>query len=64
MQPSRPDLEYLHDQMPLLIPPSFFDEWLDPAATPSRELIDAALDAGREMTELVSARPSAGAQTL
>jgi len=59
MQPARPDLEYIHDRMPLLIPQSFYEEWLDPNAVPSRELIDAALDAGREMTEKVSARPVA-----
>ena len=57
MQPARSDLEYIHDRMPLLIPTSFFDEWLDPDAVPSRELIDAALDAGREMSALVSAHP-------
>jgi len=58
MQPARPDQAHLHDRMPLLLPPSFFSDWLDPTAQPSADLIDAALDAGREMTALVSVRPA------
>lgn len=53
MRPAREDLVDLHDRMPLLIPGSFAEEWL--AGEPSRELIDAALDAGREVAERVSA---------
>ena len=53
MQPAREDLVDLHDRMPLLIPGGFAEEWL--AAEPSRELIDAAIDAGREIAERVRA---------
>ena len=55
MQPAREDLEFIHDRMPLLLPQSYFEEWLNPDAEPSRELIEAALDAGREMTARVRA---------
>lgn len=57
MQPARPDQAHIHDRMPLLLPQSFFNEWLAPNEPTSAHLIDAALDAGREVTGLVSARP-------
>jgi len=53
MHPARDDLAELHDRMPLLIPGAFAEEWL--AGEASRELIDAALDAGHEVAERVSA---------
>jgi len=56
MQPAREDLWSIHDRMPLLLPQAYFEEWLDPAAEPSRELIEAALDAGGQMTAQVTAR--------
>lgn len=55
MQPARADLGHIHDRMPLLLPKNFIREWLDPSNEPSRELIEAALDAGREETERVTA---------
>lgn len=55
MQPARSDLGYIHDRMPLLLPKGFINEWLDPSNEPSRELIEAALDAGREETDRISA---------
>lgn len=55
MQPARPDLEYIHDRMPLLLPQSHFDAWLSDTA-PSAELVQDALDAGEEVTADVSAR--------
>lgn len=58
MQPARPDQAHIHDRMPLLLPQSFFAEWLDPQQSPSAHLIEAAIDAGRELTELVSAHPA------
>lgn len=64
MQPARDDLAHLHDRMPLLLPQSFFGDWLDPLTQGSPDLIEAALAAGREMTELVSARPAAGSAQL
>jgi len=53
MQPAREDLTYVHDRMPLLLPQSFIGEWLDLANDASRDLIEAALAAGREVTERV-----------
>ena len=55
MQPARSDLGHIHDRMPLLLPKAFINEWLDPSNEPSRELIEAALDAGREETDRISA---------
>ncbi|HEY5225063.1 MAG TPA: SOS response-associated peptidase family protein [Microbacteriaceae bacterium] len=55
MQPAPEALTDFHDRMPLLIPADFADVWLDPAQDPTRELIDAALDAGRAVTERVAA---------
>ena len=60
MQPARDDLVGIHDRMPMLVPEAFYDEWLDPAATPTRELIDAVLDASREFSEQVRAAQIAG----
>lgn len=60
MQPARADLVGIHDRMPLLVPEAFYDEWLDPTATPTRELIDAVLDASREFSEQVRAAQIAG----
>lgn len=55
MRQARDDLAELHDRMPMLIPTSFAEDWLDPNAEPTRELIDAALDASSEVTALVKA---------
>jgi putative SOS response-associated peptidase YedK len=55
MQPASEHLRQLHDRMPLLIPAGFADQWLDPLQEPSRELMDAALDAARLLAERVSA---------
>jgi putative SOS response-associated peptidase YedK len=55
MQPARDDQAPIHDRMPLLIPASFTQDWLAADVPPSRELMDAALDAGREMTARVRA---------
>ncbi|MEO8908354.1 MAG: SOS response-associated peptidase family protein [Microbacteriaceae bacterium] len=55
MQPAPEALSGIHDRMPLLIPADFADVWLDPAQEPARELIEAALDAGRAVTERVEA---------
>lgn len=60
MQPARDDQVVIHDRMPLLIPASFSAEWLAAGEPPSRELVDAALDAGRELTARVHAAKAAG----
>ena len=60
MQPARSDLAHLHDRMPLLIPESFYSEWLDPGQGGSRELIEAAIAAGQEVNEMVRAASSTG----
>ncbi|HWU59339.1 MAG TPA: SOS response-associated peptidase family protein, partial [Microbacteriaceae bacterium] len=59
MQPAREDQASIHDRMPLLIPASFTQEWLAADEPPTRELMDAALDAGREMTARVRAAEAA-----
>lgn len=56
MRPARDDLADIHDRMPMLVPPRFAEEWLDPGVGPSTELIDEALEASRELTELVTAQ--------
>ncbi len=55
MQPAAEALTDFHDRMPLLIPADFAEVWLDPAQDPTRELIDAALDASRAVSERVGA---------
>jgi len=55
MQPARADHVVIHDRMPLLIPTDFAEEWLAPDREPTRQFVDAALDAGQEMTARVRA---------
>lgn len=60
MQPARDDLAGIHDRMPLLIPAGFADDWLAAGTSPSRELIEAAVDAGRELSAEITARTIRG----
>jgi putative SOS response-associated peptidase YedK len=55
MQPARDDQVEIHDRMPLLLPADFSEEWLSADEPGTRELMDAALEAGREMTSRVRA---------
>lgn len=64
--PAAPHLEAIHDRMPVLVPPEFFDDWLDPDAKGSRELVEAAVAARDSIAADVTARPAdtkAGAAT-
>lgn len=55
MRPAADDLGHIHDRMPVLLPPSFHSDWLNPDAAGSRELIDASLDASTTLLNLVTA---------
>ncbi len=64
--PAAPHLEAIHDRMPVLVPPEFFDDWLDPDAKGSRELVEAAVAARDSIAADVTARSAdtkAGAAT-
>lgn len=56
MRDAVPELEYIHDRMPLVLPPSFYDQWLDPEMKGSRGLIDEALSASEELLPIVQAK--------
>lgn len=53
-RPPTPEAGEVHDRMPLLLPPSFYDDWLDPANAGDDALRVAALAASDEIVgELV-----------
>lgn len=54
--PAAPHLEAIHDRMPVVLPPEFFDDWLDPDAAGSTALIDAAVAARDSIAADVTAR--------
>jgi putative SOS response-associated peptidase YedK len=61
MRPATPNLEEVHDRMPLLLPPEFLDEWLTSPAS-ADVLVDRALVASDDAAATVratriSARP-------
>jgi putative SOS response-associated peptidase YedK len=50
-----PQLEHVHDRMPLVIPPDYHQAWLNPERKGSRELIDEALAASDAVAAELSA---------
>lgn len=55
MRSAIPELHSIHDRMPIVLPPDFYEQWLDPGTKGSRELIEAALDASERMLPHVRA---------
>lgn len=43
------NLASIHDRNPVMVPPDFWDEWLDPATTGDQALVEAAVNASREI---------------
>lgn len=47
------DLAGIHDRMPVFLDPSLIDEWLDPSAEGSAELLDEVAAGGAELANMV-----------
>lgn len=56
-EPAAPHIAEIHDRMPLILPRSLWDEWLDPSRPGDRELLDEAVAASRPVADrLIVAR--------
>ena len=53
--PTAPQLEVIHDRMPVMIPASLFDDWIDPETPGSPELIAAAIAARDQIAPSLTA---------
>jgi putative SOS response-associated peptidase YedK len=50
-QPASPHIAAIHDRMPLILPRTLYDEWLDPTRVGDQELLDEAVAASRPLGE-------------
>jgi putative SOS response-associated peptidase YedK len=63
MRPAAPQIESVHDRMPLLISPEFTDEWLESDA-PAGALLAGAIAASQALSERITAAAQDAPETL